>query len=169
MQFVDMTNAVEVRTVTDTEIIADSDISIAMLDSALPTNRFTPAAIFASTFTNYLPYANIGTYHLPVVSLDRAEVASCIDVWAIERACVYTTPVQSNRYAYYSIPVGGDSGNPSLIVTSNAAPVLLSCWYGPTVGPGLAYYASQIQTSINGMGGTATNLTYADLSEYNTY
>jgi len=169
MQFVDMTNAVEVRTVTAVSNIPYHDISIAVLDSALPTNRFTPAAILSGTYTSSIPAIAWASYGLPVVTLDREEKASCRLLNPLTFDVSYSIPSLTNRYAYYDIADGGDSGNPTMIITSNAAPVIIATWHTVGGGASLSYYASQIQTAIYALGGTATNLTYADLSGYNTY
>lgn len=169
MHFVDMTNSVEVRTVAAVSNNIITDIGIAVLDSALPTNRFTPAAILASTYTSSIPAVSWASYGLPVVTLDRAEVASCRLLNPLTRSATYSIPSLTNRYAYYDAVDGGDSGNPTMIITSNSAPVVISTWSTVSGGSSLSYYATQIQTAINALGGTATNLTYADLSEYNTY
>jgi hypothetical protein len=169
MHFVDLTNSVEIRTVSAVTSISATDISIARLDSALPTNRFTPARILAPTFTNYLPMSFSAAKHIPAVTLDREEKVSCRDFNYHDSSCYYGIPEITNRYAYYDTADGGDSGSPTFLITSNEAPVILSCWWTATAGPSLSRYASTIQTVIYGLGGTATNLSYVDLSAYNTY
>lgn len=172
MHFVDLTNAVEVRTVTAASSIANADVSIALLNSALPTNRFTPAAILPSSYTSSVPTIPWDSYGLPAITIDREEKASCRmlnQMPPANNAVSYSIPSITNRYAYYDIADGGDSGSPTFVIVSNSPPVLLSVWTTAITGGSLTYYASQVQYAINALGGTATNLTYADLSVYNTY
>ena len=169
MQFVDATNSVEVRTITAVDSVSGTDIGLALLDSALPTNRFTPARILASDYSDYLPVAQVLADYIPAVSLDRAEIVACRAGSVIYDGFYDRVPTLTNRYAYYNDVNSGDSGNPIFLVSSNAAPVALSTWHYSWAGDGIGANAANIQTAINGLGGTETNLTYAVLSEFTTF
>jgi hypothetical protein len=165
VRFVDATNVVHEREITDIRYPVD-DIAIAQLNSPLPSG-IVPAKILTKAITDYLPQPSTADARrnslgaqIPVAFLNRQEHIYCGqwhnagDDYA-KSEYIYISYLHTNRSARYSVPVGGDSGNPILAkVGTNTA--LLTCWHTAQFGPSYKYYASALQSAITNMGATQT-------------
>ncbi|MBC8206373.1 MAG: hypothetical protein ISR85_04665 [Kiritimatiellales bacterium] len=173
VRFVDQTNGVYTATIESIHHIATNhaDLTVAVFEEDVPTNRFSFVKIFPDNFTNYLGKIDI---HIPGLCLDQEEKALTHDLYRAGTLNEYGMASTSFRYPQYGARtnfydlsglISGDSGNPGFVIL-NGEPILLTLWVGGFGGSGssLTSFKSEINAVMNQNGGYS--LTEIDLSIY---
>ncbi|NCC50902.1 MAG: hypothetical protein EOM20_06755 [Spartobacteria bacterium] len=174
VRFVDATNAVHDRAITDIRYPA-SDIAIAMLNTPLPGSIVPAKILLKSGIADYLPPTTTADARrsdtgsqIPCAFFNRAENIYCGQWYTgadelAQNESIYISYLHTNRSARYSVPVSGDSGNP-VLAKAGTNTVLLTCWYTAQYGPAYKYHAESIAAALTDMGATQTlsYITYID-------
>lgn len=158
LRFVDETNGVYTATIDSVYHLTNGvDLTVAVLEEDIPTNRFSIAKVLPDNFTNYIGKLDI---HVPGLCLDQEEKALIHDVDKADTVGVtnlngvtYQYPIYGDRINYNEPLVGGDSGNPGFIILNNEV-VLLTVWHGGWRGSGSSVnsFKSEINTIMNQSG-----------------
>lgn len=185
--FLTAANELVTRTITALTAVPDSeDITIALLDSDLPTT-ISPMKTLGADWTTYFP---AGILDLPVIVMDQdATYRMSAGADYGERGLGFDTLVfapsmslAGNRFQYHyptftavpgyegwqSATQDGDSGNPAFIIIAGEPVLLCSLWFS-TGGPSTAAYATQINATMESLSPGGYQLTHPDLSGFNTY
>ncbi|MGI6495775.1 MAG: hypothetical protein ACOX5G_06765 [Kiritimatiellia bacterium] len=143
------------------------DITVGLLDADVPTNQISFARVLPD---NYADYIRTGA-RLPAIRLDQEEKALVGDLWNVTASdprgtSKFQSPADPSRYSFYERVIGGDSGNPALIVVSGE-PVLLTVWTFGEAGSGTSVTAfkADINRLMSDLGG-GYRLTEADLTGF---
>lgn len=169
--FVASDNSIVTRTVSAVQRIGSTDISIAKLDSDVPSTITHYPILDNQTFEKYLNDGfDMNINNLPMVVLDQEDKVLIKDTR--KNSFITSTDVShvqsqnSNRLSFNETLIGGDSGNPSFVLIGNK-PALVFTHYGSDIGPSYPYYRQGIQNAINNMGGEH-QLSTIDLSCFNS-
>ncbi|MGI6496798.1 MAG: choice-of-anchor Q domain-containing protein [Kiritimatiellia bacterium] len=143
------------------------DITVGLLDADVPTNQISFARVLPD---NYADYIRTGA-RLPAIRLDQEEKALVGDLWNVTASdprgtSKFQSPADPSRYSFYERVIGGDSGNPALIVVSGE-PVLLTVWTFGEAGSGTSVAAikDDINRLMSDLGG-GYQLTEVDLAGF---
>jgi len=177
LRFVDATNGIYDATIASVHHVVtnNADLTVAVLDSDVPTNRISFAKILPANFTNYLGHIDL---HVPSLCLDQEEKALIHDLGEnrlryptiVGTGSYFSFPSYGDRKNYYDVTeagtglIAGDSGNPAFIIL-NDEPVLITVW---TVGSsGIGTAITRFKDEINAvMNATGYSLSEIDLSDY---
>lgn len=186
IRFVDQTNGVVSRTVTHAQVYPGyvpyyPDFQVLLLDSAVPTNRITPAKVLPANWRTYLP---TDILDIPTAGLDQEEKMTVQNGQRVSfstgnKVTSFNTPGTNTpaRVLYFENKIGGDSGNPALLIPPDgSAPVLLTVWTfgGAGGGTSVTDFVSGLNSAIHNIDSTAgTNTGFQlqtyDLSTFNAY
>ena len=167
LHFVDMTNAVHVRTVTD-KIVYDFgsmhpdnlDLHVARLDAPLPESITPMQVLDVSTRAAHVPISPEG---IPAVWIDRYSNMHAVEMVTWSQ---FREPLLDERLPFWKHPVIGDSSSPVMLFDSlEAAPIFVLQLVTTRGGLSIANIADRIMDGIVELGGD-TNLTVRTLSEY---
>lgn len=176
IRFVDSTDTIHTRTVSNTAQILTTDIRVGVLDSDLPsTIRF--AKILPSNWATYFPTASEPNLAIPVLATDQDEnllymetrqlhyLYGGVRYVSLKRA---DELVRTQFAALHEQFITGDSGSAAFFVF-NREPVLAGCVYGSDsqtrfVLPSPHHYAADINTALTTLGG-GYQLTTFDLAD----
>jgi hypothetical protein len=175
LRFIDSTNGVHARTLVDYNYPA-VDIAVGLLDSDLPATIVPAKALKDTRLEDWLPTPgradvrlNDLSRQIPVVFLNRQEHAYVGEwsgrLWIGGYIGAVKSAAHADRSAHYSTPVGGDSGNPVMMVLGTN-PVLITTWHYASGGPSVRHYAPQIESAMQALGGGYTNLSYVNYGDY---
>lgn len=177
MRFIKTDGTVVTRTLSSLSSLTQTqfaypDLTVGKLDSDVPSG-IEFARVLPDTWANYLP--SLTSYFVPCVCTDQEEKLLVREVTAIPSATSpyalvqMTSSVDAQRRAFYEDIVGGDSGNPAMLVV-NGQLVLLTVWtYGGSgSGTSIMAFKSAINTAMTTLGGGYT-LTNADFSGFTSY
>jgi len=182
--FVDGTNGLYWRAMTDSRTIPGTDCRIGLLASALPAT-ITPAQLMqASDNGRFLGALNmdggigIRSIHLKAVESNDPKTFA---KWACSARITEadTTGGMMGRdiaaigrtadSPYSAAVIVGDSGQPTFVVIGTNT-VLYSTFHSSGGGPNIGVLAPQIETAIAAMGNTIyTNLNYINLDSWRDY
>lgn len=155
--FVDGDNNVITRTVTNVSRVLSSDISIAKLDSDLPSAIAYYPILDNLTYEKYLNDGyDMDIYDLPFVVFDQEDHAIIKDTkknhLISDETLIHMSSQESSRLTFNETLIGGDSGNSGFVLIGNK-PVLVLTHYSSGSGPSYSYYKDNIQDVIDAMGG----------------
>ncbi len=166
--FVDNTNIAYDRTVTAVRSIGDTDISVGLLDSDVPSS-VTYYPIMSQTnleavFKKYQPT----TYDVPIVVFDQDKntiVRSLHDI--VPGSIFHHSYTSGSRSVFSQAIVGGDSGNPAFLLVDNR-PVLLFAHESTSASHSYGYYISEINSAMTALGGgyQVTEYAHTCFTEY---
>ena len=172
-KWVDATNGVQSRVLTDIRFFEAHDMAVGLLDSPLD-ERITPATIFDANQLKYLR-GKQGLQRAPglyMVTLDQAERAwltrSPVFEWeGLNWETTWMAYSGSTNLPFSrDVAVGGDSGNPSFAVIGTNV-VLMSCYWHATDGPSYAPLKPLIEEAMADMGGSIyTNVAAPNLAAW---
>lgn len=166
--------AVVERTIVDSRQVLND---LRAFSLSAPITNITPAGLFASTnlfsvHTNGVGAAQYRGYRIPAVSSDQFLRATVRDVQHFSGpngGTWFVQPVDTNRLAYYTSAISGDSGSPSFIIVSNS-PVLIAVYTtgGAGSGPCIPALYDSITNVCRQLGDTNT-ISAFDTSGFTTY
>ncbi|MGE9267636.1 MAG: Ig-like domain-containing protein [Verrucomicrobiales bacterium] len=166
VRFITADNTVVERTLTAKESLADTDLTIGLLDSDLPAT-ITPCKVLPADWEDYFP---TGLEHLPALCLDQEEKALVTDCGYTNGNLVMRVPTDATRLSYYEPKITGDSGNPAFLLLGGEAVLLTTWWFGGAgSGPFLPSYRTEIEAAITSLGANGHSLSDADLSTYTDF
>ncbi len=158
MLFVASDNTIVTRTVVAKAQIASTDIQLVKLNSPVPNTITHYPIIDSDTFEKYINDGiDMNSFTLPLITLDQQDNLLIKNI--AKRFLFGQTSIQHNidqinsdRFMFEELLIGGDSGNPAFVITGNK-PVLLFTHFKAFNGPSLPYYKNQIESAIDLMGG----------------
>jgi len=147
MRWVDRSNNVVTRTVSNQIQIGSSDIQILLLDSDVPSN-ISFCKVVDSSFSQKFKLNEI-----PLLYTDQEEKALVAEssINSGESFSIYSG-TKNYRGNFYETVVGGDSGNPVGFVVGNEI-YLATTFFHSEDGPNFGYYNSLINSGMNALGG----------------
>lgn len=167
IRFIQEDGTVVNRTMTAKQSIAETDITIGVLDSDVPAG-ISFAKILPQDWPDYVP--NIEE-RVPSLVLDQQEKAlvNDVNIADVNSLFGFRSPVDAQRSIFYEDKIGGDSGNPAFFVINDEL-VILTCWWygGAGSGPDIAYFKDQINTIMTSLGG-GYQLTEIDLNSFTNF
>lgn len=175
-KFIDNTNGIHTRTLLDLRLFDAHDMAVGLLDSPLG-NEITPAMIFDANQLRYLrgKQGLHGAPGLYMISTDQEERAWLTRTPALEMAGMNWEHPHLYVYSSTNLPfsreraIGGDSGSPSFVAIGTNV-VLLTCYWGATMGPAYTPLKHIIEGAMEDMGGSIyTNTIAPDLSAWPDY
>lgn len=175
-RFIKADNTVVTRTMTAFLDVANTDISVGVLDSDVPAGigfvKILPVDALAKVPHVSTVYTSTPAYGIPGIGLDQEEKAIVFE-WAADylsspyQYAITRGPTDATRLTFHENIVSGDSGNPFCLIV-NGALVLLFTWLGVTGGSSFRYHAAAVNSAMTTLGG-GYQLTTADLSAFPTY
>lgn len=177
IRFVDNSNNIVTRTMTNKTNITNTDFTIGVLDSNVP-NTISFAKILPQNSSSYLPSlllngGSLGiTYTVPCLRLDYEEKALISDLSSLDRgpgflnALGFTLPILPNRLNYFENIISGDSGNPIFLIINNSLVILTTITGG--LDGSVVYYKESINSAMSQLGG-GYSLTEIDLGSFPLY
>ena len=160
LRFVTADNQVIDRTVTGSQQIGSSDIRLGVLNEDVP-GSIGFAKILPSDWATYLPGDGAD---LPFCGTDQEEKLLVFETVELAGGTiVFSSPAEPVRKSFWELLIGGDSGNPALLIVGGQL-VLLSTWYTAYSGASVSYYLDQINAAMSGY-----QLSQVDLSGYTEF
>lgn len=165
LTFCDSGGTLVTRTLTSQTNISTSDITIGLLNSALPGT----VKVYPVLPANYFDYMPGYTQGVPCVALDQEKKALIVEMREISGGTQMSvvSSRNTNLAPWYELPIAGDSGNPVFALLGGQL-VLLTCWWHAFGGPFYTGFHDSICDEMDLLLDGAS-LTEVDLSSYDTY
>lgn len=171
LRFIAADNTVVTRTLTAVEPLTlvsgyYPDLTVGKLDSDLPSS-ISFVKILPDDWEDYLP--TLDRLEVPVCGTDQEEKLLVMEMPQMSTSIAMRLPTGAARRAFNEAIVGGDSGNPAMMIINDEL-VLLTCWTygGAGKGTSVNWQHTAIDAAMTSLGGGYT-LTDVDLSAYATY
>jgi hypothetical protein len=162
-----------------------TDISVVKYASPFPA-KFVPALLPPSNLLDYFDQTLMSTslYRVPMLWKNQKGNATVGDmngfhnhITPIHPTTSSTVPVDERRLAFYETKIPGDSGSPGFWFvphegtgfTDRLMLISLLTYGGAGRGPGIWAWVNDIIAAIVAMGGSAEDVTIADLTSYLTF
>lgn len=147
VRFITSAGTVVTRTLSSSMQVGSTDIRIGLLDSDLPST-ITPAKLLPDNWSDW-----ITAYRTAVCYTDQEEKLLVYDLSLLTSTTVtLTAPIDTQRLAFYELPISGDSGNPVFIIIRGET-VLLGTFYTPSSFPTLiGDYRAGVLSAISTLG-----------------
>lgn len=165
IRFVADNDALVERTVSAVENLSGADLSVALLDSDVPSS-ITFAKVLPKDWRQKIP--DVAGFAIPCVWVDPDKKLLVVDLAALEAdqfsMAAGVEPTHSQRAIRYENVVSGDSGCAVCLVADGAL-VALTCWTfgGAGSGSSIAFYSNEINDAMTSLGG-GYQLTSLDLA-----
>jgi hypothetical protein len=164
IEWVSMAGAISTQTISAVAGVPGADIRVLLLTPGVDVADYAPAKVFASDYADFLPLRTNVTLQLPAIQLDQERRVFVADVRTVAGAS-YGLPEDSDRAAFYSLPVVGDSSSPVLVYPAAGVPVLVATHSGTDNGPSYMTHRAALISTIATLGGD-TNVATVALGAY---
>ena len=165
VRFIAMNNAVVDRTITGIVDIAGTDISIGLLDTAVPGSINFARVLGPTTLSTYIPAVGRG-YGLIGLTTRYGKPALVTAVQVGLTTFSVSTPPPAYISRVQAI-VKGDSGNPTFLVLGGQL-VLIGLYTSPNTGYHIGGNATAVNAAMSSLGGGYA-LTVVNLSAYTAF
>lgn len=175
IRFVSQTGLVVDRTIASVHQISGQDISLAQLDTDVPSFiKF--AHILPTNFHEFLPPLENPPYpfpaysflpHIPCIYLDQEEKILIQNFATSGSGVVLVPPAETPNSLFYEPVIGGDSGNPIFLINGTNL-ILLAAFFFSNSGPFITYYMDEIN-DIMASHPNSYQLVTENLESFNKY
>lgn len=148
LRWVTRRNEVIERHITAAQKVGNSDITVSLLDEAVPST-ISVARLLPADYAGRIALSG-----LPLVLTDQEKKIFVANFASTAAGLVrIVAPTNGPRAAYFEDWIGGDSGSAALLFLYGQ-PVLVTIASDPLVGPDFVSHTSRIATTMRALGGS---------------